>query len=94
MGLWDWFNQVQEQNLVNKIADKSEDFIRRIRYEVWRYEKRMMKRVASFFIISLSAIAFILAGIFALVEYLELTATVAVLIVGILLLIIGLIWRI
>jgi polyferredoxin len=70
-----------------------ERLIHKMNVELWKIERRFMKSLASLLILFLAIISFALTAIFFMREYLQLTFTLAFLIIGIILLIIGIILK-
>lgn len=76
------------------LREIDEKILYRIRLEMWRFERKIIKSIMAAFILLLSFAVLALSASFFLIEYIHLTKTLAFLIIGIILLIIGVILKI
>jgi cell division protein FtsL len=79
---------------IEEAPNVGREIIQRVRVEIWRFEKRLIKSLMAGFILLLSFAVLSLSFIFFLIEYLHFTKTLSLLIVGIILLIVGIILKI
>ena len=78
----------------NMMHNKKEEMIYKIRLEMWKFQKKMMKTIISAFILLMSFGLLALAAVFYLIEYVHLSKTFSFLILGIVLLVIGILLKI
>lgn len=82
------------RSMADRVPDFGEQIIHRAKLEAWKLEKKFMKNLASLLILMMSFAAFALSATFFFIEYINLTKTLSLLIIGIILLIIGIILKI
>ena len=96
MGLMDFFKDTARnvfRDIYNQAPNLTEKLVYRIKLEVWKLEKKVMRDLTALFIFLLSFTAFILSAVFFLIEYMNFTKTLSFLIIGIILLVIGIILK-
>jgi hypothetical protein len=93
MGLLDFVGESAGQFIKNKLFDSGQEMIYRAKLEMWRFQKRLIKGIMAAFILLMSFAVLALTLIFFLIDYTGMGRTLAFLIVGILLLIIGIILK-
>ena len=96
MGLGSFFKDALGnafKGMINEAPRFSERMIHRVKLELWRVEKRVMKSLTSLFILFLSFATLALAAVFFLIESLNFTKALAFLTIGVILLIIGIILK-
>lgn len=79
------------RRLFDSASDSSRMLVHRIRWELIQFEHRITRKVAGGLITLVSIIFFVIAGLYALIEYAKLSHTFSLLIMAAVLLIIGLI---
>ncbi|MBM3233952.1 hypothetical protein FJZ19_02560 [Candidatus Pacearchaeota archaeon] len=71
-----------------------EEMIYRMKLEMWKFQRKVMKTIISACILLLSVAMLALAAIFYLIEYAHLSKTISFLILGIILLVVGILLKI
>lgn len=79
------------KSLRHLTQDVQADIARRVSYEVRRTQRRIVKSLISFFMMALAIIFLTVGAVYLGVEYFAFSKTIAFLIVGIVLLIIGIV---
>lgn len=78
---------------VNEVPNIGREMVHKAKIELWKFEKRLIKSLMSAFILLLSFAVLALSFIFFLIEYLHVTKTLSLLIIGIILLIVGILLK-
>jgi hypothetical protein len=94
MAFADFIKGAAENFLKKSLFSGGNEIIYRARLEMRRFQRKMIKTLVSVFILLLAFASLALAGVFYLTEYAHLTRTLAFLILGIVLLLIGVILKI
>jgi len=94
MAILDFLKESFGDFFSNMMHNKKEDMIYRMKIEMWKFQKKIMRMVISAFILLLSLALLSLSIIFYLIEYVHLSKTLSFLILGIVLLIIGILLKI
>jgi hypothetical protein len=94
MGIMDYLKDSAGNFLKTAVYDQGHELIYKAKLELWRFQKRLIKSMISVFILLLAFSVLAMAGVFSLIEYAQFSKTLAFLIIGAVLLIIGIIVKI
>jgi len=81
-------------NLTDEAPNFGKEIIHMIKVEIWKFERRLIKNLIAVFILLLGFAALALSFAFFLIEYVHLSKTISLLIIGIILLFVGIILKI
>jgi len=80
--------------LLNSLSGMENDFKKEVSYRIASYKRKMVKDFIALFILLIALVFLAFASVFLLTEYLSLTKTLAFVIIGIILVLVGLIIKI
>ena len=91
MGIMSYIKDVLSSGL-KSVSDSinGEQIVRRMRFEIMRFERRMVRRIMSAFVVLFAILFIAIAAVFSLIEYAGITRTLSFAIIGVVLLLIGL----
>jgi len=94
MGLLDFIGESAGNFLKKMMVNQGQEIFYRAKIEMWRFQRRLIKGMIAVLVLLLAFVALVFAVIFYLIDYVSLGRTLAFLIVGIVLLILGVILKI
>lgn len=94
MGILESIAESARNFIKNSVFNQGQEMIYRARLEMWRFQKRLIKGIISAAILLMALVVLALALVFCIIDYLNLGRTLAFLIVGVILLIVGIILKI
>jgi len=94
MSFREFLRNAADEAFLNFLHTSKQSISRGIEIEMWKFKKKMFKDLFSIFVIMLGVMSLLLAGLFAMIEFLNFSKTLSFLIIGIIFLIIGIIIKI